>query len=179
MGTEWAIYIYIYIYKRNDEIEMLLYNIFPSVLFISCWDLPPKYFASATRAITCSCCYLRLISYLKRHQNAGNPSRVPRHYPPTTCKYLSVTLLNWNTFPSAQRHNNIKLAQYAYIWTLSNLRECGQCQYQYSFGIRVDQTQWANYHTIGLGHETMVCAVCLSIFLYLYCISVEHDGRST
>ena len=29
---------------------------------------------------------------------------------------------------------------------------------------------WTITHCLGLGHETMVCAVCLSIFLWLFCV---------
>ena len=37
---------------------------------------------------------------------------------------------------------------------------------------------WTIAHCLGLGHETMVCAVCLSIFLYVKALSDLSTPRS-
>ena len=48
--------------------------------------------------------------------------------------------------------------------------------------IIINSEVWTNTHCLGLGHETMVCAVCLSIFLLnvMFCsfyIVLNNDGE--
>ena len=40
--------------------------------------------------------------------------------------------------------------------------------------IIIESEVWTNTHCLGLGHETMVCAVCLSIFL-LHCDNLDNS----
>ena len=38
--------------------------------------------------------------------------------------------------------------------------------------IIIKSEAWPIYHCLGLGHETMVCTVCISVFLCLFCLQV-------
>ena len=41
--------------------------------------------------------------------------------------------------------------------------------------IIIKSVVWAIIHCLGLGHEKMVCAVCLSIFLRTYILSISCE----
>ena len=55
--------------------------------------------------------------------------------------------------------SQLSIIQYVGLYVLGWLRE-------YTYIIIIKSEVWTITHCLGLGHETMVCAVCLSIFLW-------------
>ena len=77
-------------------------------------------------------------------------------------------------------------SHYYHCYPLYNIRGCVFSVYpfplwwlrEYTLCLIIIKSEvWTIIHCLGLGHETMVCAVCLSIFLLVQIMAVRQTGK--